>query len=372
MNIKGLTYFLGFSLLFLGCGSGEKRIVERHIFSLSDYYAADARLDRHVDSVFTLLTPAERIGQMIFTSAGTTGKPTKTVESLIKKKAIGGVLMLSGEKQQLTLLAERFDSLATSAGLIPLIFSADAEPSLINRKIKGSVIVPATSELQTLEKSHEVAGIISDELRSMHIRYNYAPVVDLSSGNPAIKNRSFGEDSTAVKNLALEFIKASTEKGIVTSAKHFPGHGLVSGDTHSQLVTIDGEMREARMYKELIQSGIITIMVGHISVINNAEFDTNGLPASCSRNIVTDLLRNSMGYKGIITTDAMNMGALKTIENPSLKAMEAGCDMILMEPNELQLLELAVAKYTENPAFQRQIDGSVKRILRLKICLNLI
>jgi len=348
MSIKGLTYFLGFSLLFLSCGSGEKRKVEGHVFSLSDYY------------------------QMIFTSAGTTGKPTKTVENLIKKKAIGGVLMLSGEKPQLAQLAERFDSLAASAGLTPLIYSADAEPSLINRRIKGSAIVPPTAELQTVEKTREVAALISDELRSMHIRYNYAPVVDLSSGNPAIKNRSFGEDSSTVKTLALEFIQTSKEKGIVTSAKHFPGHGLISGDTHSQLVTIDGEMKEAPMYKELIQSGIITIMVGHIAVINNAEFDTEGLPASCSRKIVTDLLRNTMGFKGIITTDAMNMGALKQIENAPLNAMEAGCDMILMEPNELQLLDLAAAKYAENPAFRRQIDDSVKRILRLKICLNLI
>ncbi|MDZ7607102.1 MAG: glycoside hydrolase family 3 N-terminal domain-containing protein [Cyclobacteriaceae bacterium] len=371
MSIKGLIYFLGFSLLFLSCGSGEKRTQVRPVFSLSDYYSTDPRLDRLVDSVFTLLTPSERIGQMIFTSAGTTGKPTKSVENLISKKAIGGVLMLSGEKSQLTKLAERFDSLAAMAGLTPLIYSADAEPSLINRKINGSVIVPPTVELQTIAKTHEVATLISNELRSMHIRYNYAPVVDLSSGNPAIKNRSFGEDSTTVKSLALEFIQTSEEKGIVTSAKHFPGHGLVSGDTHHQLVTIDGEMREAPMYKELIQSGIITVMVGHIAVINNSEYDTDGLPASCSRKIVTGLLRNTLGFKGIITTDAMNMGALKSIENPSLKAMEAGCDMILMEPNELLLLDLAAAKYAENPAFRQQIDESVKRILRLKMCLNL-
>jgi beta-N-acetylhexosaminidase len=371
MSIKGLTYALGFSLLFLSCGSGDKRKAERPVFSLFDYYSTNPRIDRMVDSVFTLLTPSERIGQMIFTSAGTTGKPTKTVESLIKKKAIGGVLMLSGEKSQLIQLALRFDSLALSAGLTPLLFSADAEPSLINRKIKGSAIVPPTVELLTVEKTRQVAGIISDELLSMHIRYNYAPVVDLSTGNPAIKNRSFGEDSTTVKSLALEFIQTSKEKGIVTSAKHFPGHGLVTGDTHNQLVTIDGEMKEAPIYKELIQQGIITIMVGHITVINNNQHNTDGLPASCSRNIVTDLLRNTMGFKGIITTDAMNMGALKTIENPSLKAMEAGCDMILMEPNELQLLDLAVAKYAENQAFRRQVDESVKRILRLKLCLNL-
>lgn len=371
MRILYSKYIIGISLLLLGCGSGEKQSVAKEVFSLNDFYDSNKAIDKIVDSVFMALSPAERISQMIFTSGGTTGKPTNAVEALIKKKALGGVLMLGGEKGQLTRLAEKFDSLADKGGLVPLLFSADAEPTLINRKIKGSTPVPAAAELQTPERTREIAEIISDELLSMHIKYNYAPVVDLGIGNIAITNRSFGNDSATVTRLALAFIKASKEKGIVTTAKHFPGHGLVSGDTHNQLVTIDGEMKEVNVYRKLIEKGIISIMVGHIAVINNDQFDTDGLPSSCSRAVVTDLLRNKLGFRGIITTDAMNMGALKTIENPSLKAMEAGCDMILMEPNELALLDLATAKYTSDQSFRVQIDESVKRILRLKVCLNL-
>ncbi len=366
-----LKYILGIALLF-NCGragDGQNQTNSRH--SLLDYYASSPVLDKKVDSLFSAMTPSERIGQMIFTSAGTNGKPTKSVEALIKKKAIGGVLILGGEKVFLTHLTEHIDSLAETMGMVPLLFSADAEPSLYNRKIVNSTPVPAASAIQTAEKCREVAAVISDELRSMHIRYNYAPVVDLSTGNAAIKNRSFGTDSSLVVQLAQAFVEVSTKKGVATSSKHFPGHGLVSGDTHHQLVTIDGEMREVHLYKPLIDAGIISIMVGHIAVVNNGQYDTEGLPSSCSRKIVTDLLRDQLGFHGLITTDAMNMGALKLIENASLKAMEAGCDMILMEPNELALLDLAVKKYNENPSFHQQVDDSVKRILRLKACLGL-
>ena len=137
-------------------------------------------------------------------------------------------------------------------------------------------------------------------------------------------------------------------------------------------MTIDGEMKEVPNYIPLIKNGVISIMVGHIAVMNNDTYATGGLPASCSRRIITDLLKNELDFKGIVITDAMNMGALRKIENASLKAVEAGCDMILMEPNEIKLLEDMYKKYMNNKAFKIQIDQSVKKILRLKICLNII
>ena len=91
-----------------------------------------------------------------------------------------------------------------------------------------------------------------------------------------------------------------------------------------------------------------------------------------SRVIVTDLLKQKLGFKGIVVTDAMNMGALRKIENASLKAVEAGCDMILMEPNDVELHKNILEKYNSNPVFKSQIDQSVKKILRLKFCLNII
>jgi len=147
---------------------------------------------------------------------------------------------------------------------------------------------------------------------------------------------------------------------------------LVSGDSHNQLVAIDGEMQELDNYKPLIKNGVISIMVGHIAVLNNEKYNTDGLPSSCSRKIVTDLLKNELNFKGIVITDAMNMGALKKIDNASLKAVEAGCDMILMEPDEIKLFDAIYQKYMNDDAFKKQVDQSVKKIIRLKICLNII
>lgn len=369
----GIKLLIGLSLLLLSCNfSSDLNNSLMDTYTLHDFYSSNESIDKKVEKILSDLDPKERIAQMIVVAAGTNGKPTARVDGLIREKAVGGVLMLSGEKDQVKRLVHRFDSLASQYGLLPLIFSSDAEPSLINRKIKGTQIVPKTVELETIEICDSVATIISDELLSMGIQHNYAPVVDLSPNNEAITNRTFGNDSITVVKLSNAFIKTSQEKGVAATAKHFPGHGLVSGDTHYKLVTIDGEMKEVNNYKSLIDNGVISIMVGHIAVVNNARYETNGLPSSCSKEIVTDLLKRELGFKGIVVTDAMNMGALQTIENASLKAVEAGCDMILMEPNEIKLLEDIFIKYNNYVAFKNQIDQSVRKILRLKVCLNLI
>lgn len=368
-----IRLLISFSLFLIGCNSSpDMETTYTETFSLDDFYSSNQALDQKVEEIFNTLDPKSRIAQMIVVSAGTTGKPTSTVEKLIRKKAIGGVLMLSGDKELIIELVHRFDSLSSQEGVLPLMYSSDAEPSLINRKIKGTQIVPKTIELKTVDICDSVTEIISNELLSMGIKHNYAPVLDLSPNNEAITNRTFGNDSAEVIRLSKAFIRASHRKGIVATAKHFPGHGLVSGDTHNQLVTIDGEMKEVQNYIPLIKNGVISIMVGHIAVMNNDAYATDGLPASCSKKIVTDLLKTELGFKGIVITDAMNMGALRKIENASLKAVEAGCDLILMEPKEIKLQEDVYKKYMENEAFKSQIDQSVRKILRLKACLNII
>ncbi len=368
---KHLFAAISLAIVF-SCSADPQQEVTETGFSLEDFYQNNSALDAKVNAIFEQLDPREKISQMIITSAGTTGKPTRTVENLIRNKVVGGVLMLSGNIENLTHLRHRLDSIALVSGSIPLIFSSDAEPSLINLKIKGTQKVPKTVDLETLEKCDSVAQIISNDLHSMGIRHNFAPVVDLSPDNIAITNRTFGNETTKVKELSAMFIRTTQKNGIVATAKHFPGHGLVSGDTHNRLVTVDGEMKEVNNYISLIDQGVISIMVGHIAVINNESYNTDGLPSSCSRVIVTDLLKKKLGFKGIVITDAMNMGALRQIEHPSLKAVEAGCDMILMEPNETELLEQMYSKYQEDDSFKNQVDQSVRKILRLKACLNLL
>jgi beta-N-acetylhexosaminidase len=366
------VFCLFINMVFACAPAGERSTVETPRFQLKDYYNNDPRLDLEVNSVFQSLTDKERIAQMIITSAGKNGKPTAKIRQLIAEKAIGGIVLLGGEKSALFELTQTFDSLAEMSGLLPLIYSADAEPSLFNQRIGGAPQVAKTAAIRTIEHCDLAARTIANTLLDINVRHNYAPVLDLSQNNIAITHRTFGNDSAHVVPLASAFARTMQDQNIAATAKHFPGHGLVSGDTHYDLATIDGLLAEVPNYQALIEGGVVSVMVGHIAVINNELYDTGGLPSTCSRVIVTDLLKKRMGFQGLVISDAMNMGALKSIKKPSLRAVRAGCDMILMEPNERQLLEDIHDLYQLDLEFREQVDISVKKILRLKLCVNVV
>ena len=351
-------------------GSGSESPGEK--FNLTDFYSNKAALKTKVESVFNQLSERQKVAQMIVQAAGKLGKPDKEIDRLIQARAIGGVLLLNGSMDGFTNKVDHFDSLADKSDLLPLIYSADAEPSLIYRKIEGSTSVPKTNELKTIEENKHTANVISQDLKKIGILYNYAPVLDLSPNNEAIKNRSYSSSPDSVIELAGAFASELQRNGIAATAKHFPGHGLVKGDTHSKLVFIDGDMKEVDVYKPFIRDGIVSVMVGHIAVRNNERYDTDGLPASCSKKIVTGLLRNELGFQGIITTDAMNMGALKEIPNVDFLAVQAGVDMVLMPGDEEMLIAQILNRIEKDDDFRLQIYDSVKRIIRLKICLGII
>jgi len=325
-----------------------------------------------VEQIFKSLSEEERVAQMIVTATGKLGKPKKDVLALVKNYKIGGILLLNGTKDEFKKYVEEFNQVVKDNKGIPLIYSADAEPSLINYKIKGTKTVKATSLLQDSTECTNATLSISEDLLDIGILQNFAPVCDMTTKNEAIGNRSFGSDSTRVMALSEVFINTSRSKGIMATAKHFPGHGYVKGDTHKNLVYIDGELKEIGVYRYLISKDVPSIMVGHIAVKNNPKYDTQGLPSTCSRVIVTDLLRNELGFQGIIITDAMNMGGVQKVKDASLEAVKAGCDMILMPENEAQLIKDVVSLMEKDEKFKEQVHTSVKRILRYKVALGLL
>ncbi|MFT7588745.1 MAG: beta-N-acetylhexosaminidase [Limisphaerales bacterium] len=342
-------------------------------FSLADFYNYDAELAYLTDSVFITLTDRQRVAQMIITSAGELGKSNATVKDLVQKNAIGGVVYLKGTKEAHKTLISELNGISIANNTIPLINSMDAEPSLFNGRVKGTTKMMKTININSLEVCDSVVTLIDQTLSEIGVHHNFAPVCDLSPNNEAIKNRSFGSNKDTVILFSTQFIKSSQRDNIVATAKHFPGHGLVKGDTHKQSVYIDGELQEVDIYKPLIEAGVISIMVAHITVLNNEKYQTSELPATCSRTIVTDLLKKEMQFKGIIITDALNiMKAVTILDKAPLKASMAGCDMILMPINEYDTIENILAEMENNPAYKKQVYQSVNKILRLKLCLNLI
>ena len=337
-------------------------------YNLSDFFVYNEVLAQRTDSIFQTLTDTSRIGQMIVPAAGRHGKSDEYINSLIRKKYIGGVLLLNGSKEGFKSKVQEYNKVNSS---LPLIFSADAEPSLIGYKIKGTKPVKKANAMISREEVKKYARIICNELKYIGINYNYAPVVDMSP-NKVISNRSFGNNSDTAKVWANIFIKESQSQNIVATAKHFPGHGYVVGDTHKKLVYIDGTMKEVDNYIPLIESGLISIMVAHIAIKNNPKFDTKNMPATCSKNIVTDLLKGEMKFNGLVITDALNMGGVVSIPNCELKAVKAGCDILLMPVNEEKAVMDVLREIAVDSQFKQQVYASVKKIIRLKICLGLI
>ena len=378
---KFILIQLVLTILFQGCAQDEKRNntkkVERiqpHVqvtFTLSDYLSSNKQLDAAVDKVFKSLDDTAIVAQLIMPAIGRLGQTESTIKSLINNRMIGGVLMLNGTKEEFTSWIKQFEAMNDSLGNLPFLYSADAEPSLVNRKIIGSTPVKKANELTSIEEVRTVAKTISDELNAIGINYNFSPVVDMSP-NKTVGFRSFGAIPANIIPWSGAFIEETQKKNILATAKHFPGHGLVSGDTHKSLQTIDGELKEIGNYPELIKNGVLSIMVAHIAVMNNPTYDTKGLPASTSEVIVSKLLRDEFGFKGLIVTDAMNMGGVASIPECEVKAVNAGCDIILMPVDAVKAHKDILKKYTSDNQFKQKVDASVKRIIRMKIALGLL
>ena len=341
--------------------------------NLQGFYNYDPVIEHNVDKVFKSLNDTTRVAQMIVTSAGELGKSENVVLNLAKQNKIGGVVFLKGTKESHKKLIDSLNSINKTLNHLPLLYSIDAEPSLFNGRLKGTDPLMNTIDIKTINQSDSIARVINNQLLNIGFRQNFAPVVDVSPENEAIKNRSFGNDKGRVVQLSKQFIKTTQEQGIIATAKHFPGHGLVKGDTHKKSVYIDGELQELSVYPPLIDAGVLSIMMAHITIVNNQKYNTNGLPASCSRNIVTGLLKEELGFKGLVITDALNiMKAVTIIDNAPLLASKAGNDMLLMPIDETKVINSILDEMNNDSEYKEQVYQSVKKIIRLKLTLGLI
>ena len=382
-HFRNLVPFVYFISIF-GCAqenitsnqpSDEKEInqviYKRDSFLIEDFFSFNPEIDLAISHIFDTLSNHDRISQLLMPAIGKYGEPKEKIDQLIESGKIGGLLMLNGTKEEFKEWISQYNSFNLNKGKIPFLYSADAEVSLINRKILGTTPLPKANTLQNRSEVKSCAEQIAKELNEIGINYNFAPVIDMTP-NKTVGWRSFGYYQDSIIEWSKVFIEVQQNKGILTTAKHFPGHGNVIGDTHEKLVYIDGEMKEINSYPPVINANVMSVMIGHIAVKNNEHYNTNNQPATNSKIIVSGLLRDSLQFKGLIVTDALNMGGIKNIANASVMAIEAGCDILLMpldtEITHNQLLK----KYEEDNHFKKTVDSAVRRILRAKIVLGLI
>jgi beta-N-acetylhexosaminidase len=221
--------------------------------------------------------------------------------------------------------------------------------------------------------------ITAIEGRAVGIHMNYAPVADvnINPDNPIINTRSFGEDPGSVGRLTRAFIRGSQENGMIATAKHFPGHGDTAQDSHLLLPTVTGDRArldkvELYPFKIAIEGGVQAIMTAHLAV--PALDPTPNMPATLSPAIMTGLLRKELGFKGLIVTDALDMGGVTNAysdEDMSLKALGAGVDILLMPRDPALTVRTVIEAVRSGMVPIARIDDSVRRILEAKARLGL-
>jgi len=358
---------------FVSSNSQTERKKEQpvYLFTLNDFYSENSILDSLVQNKINSMDLKSKVAQLIMPAMGEHGQSKQTIDQLVKDGLIGGVLMLNGTKEEFRTWISTYNNWNDSLGRLPFLYSADAEPSLVNRKIRNTTPVSKANTLKNIQEVTQVAKTISKELNEIGINYNFAPVVDMSP-NKTVGWRSFGHQPENVIPWSNAFIQTTQQHQIIATAKHFPGHGYVVGDTHKKLVYIEGEMKEIGNYPELIKNGVLSIMIAHIAVKENESYSTNGMPATTSRKIVTELLKDSLHFKGLIVTDALNMGGVSTIGKANLLAIEAGCDILLMPLDARKAhAEISLA-FESSELIRREVEISVEKIVRMKYCLGLI
>src|SRR5580700_7689073 len=266
---------------------------------------------------------------------------------------------------------------------LPLLFAADFERGLAMR-LNGTTVFPhamAFGAAGKLEYAENFGRITAQESRAVGIHWNFFPVADVNSNpvNPVINTRSFGEDPQQVGQLVAAYIKGAHEGGMLVTAKHFPGHGDTATDSHLGGAEVTGDRArldavELPPFKHAIDAGVDAVMVAHVTV-PALDPEPNRV-ATTSRAIVTGLLKEDMGFKGIVVTDALDMAGLtrlyaKDIGRAAVESFQAGNDMLII-PANLDASYRSVLEAVESGEISRQrLDQSVHKILELKASLGL-
>ena len=325
---------------------------------------------------------AEKVGQLF-----QVGFHSKTVDQeikdLIENYHIGGVIYFGrniDSLKQTAALSNSLQDLALSSGAsLPLFISADQEGGAVTR-IKGGTHFPGNMALGAAAEPDLVrrtAAAAAEELKSIGINVNLAPVLDVNnnSQNPVIGVRSFGAEPELVAELGRAYIAGLQSKNVAATAKHFPGHGDTATDSHLDLPVIDHsrqrlERVELFPFKEAIAAGVDSIMTAHIYFPTIEE--KSGIPATLSKSVLTGLLRQELGFEGLIITDCMEMKAIAntfgTVEG-AVKTVEAGSDTVLISHSyqkQKRAIKALIQAVKSGRISEERIDQSVKRIIKLK------
>lgn len=331
------------------------------------------------------MTLEQKIGQMIVA-----GFPSKMYDEHLDKLInhnIGNVILFArnvGSKEDIAKLNSKIQEKSLEKSGIPAFITIDQEGGMVTRIFEGAAFLPGNMALGAAGDSLKAfrAGEISgEELRALGINFNLAPVLDVNNNpnNPVIGVRSYSDNPKAAAEFGVNMAKGLQSKGVIATAKHFPGHGDTDVDSHLDLPTVNHSMErleEVELYpfKKAINSGIDAIMSAHVLF---PAIEEEKLPGTLSYKVLTGLLRKKLGFKGLIMTDCMEMNAIKEYfgtAKAAVMAVKAGADLICISHTleaQLESFENIKKAVLSGELKESRIDESVERILKAKEKYNL-
>ncbi len=327
-----------------------------------------------VDSLMHKLTLKQKIGQLFMIQAYSNKdeKHYNYIKKTIKKYRIGGLIFMQGTPEKQAELTNKFQA----ASKTPLLVGFDGEWGL-NMRLQNSFRYPWNMTLGAIQNNEliEQFGIqLGEHCKRIGIHVNFAPVVDINTNpeNPIIGNRSFGENKYNVTDKAIAFTKGMQSTGVLSNAKHFPGHGDTSTDSHKTLPFLNFSLQrldsiELYPYKKMFATNLTSVMIAHLNVPSLEP--EKGVPTSISYKVVTELLKEKMGFKGLIFTDALNMKGAANFAKPGdidLAAFIAGNDMLLI-PEDIKVAIKKIKKAIRKDKISKErLNLSVNKILKAK------
>ncbi|WP_419211064.1 glycoside hydrolase family 3 N-terminal domain-containing protein [Maribacter sp. X9] len=320
------------------------------------------------------MTLDEKLGQLFMVSVASDQNKVATdkIKNLIRKEHLGGVIFSKGGPVRQAKLCNDYQSVSK----VPLLIGMDAEWGL-SMRLDSTYAFPWNMTLGAIQDTSIVEKVgyqIGKHAKRLGVHINFAPDLDINTNpqNPIIGNRSFGENRDNVVEKGIAFIKGMERAGVLANGKHFPGHGDTAVDSHHNLPVIPFSRQrldslELYPFKKVIASGLSSIMVAHLEV--PALELKEGLPSSISEQIISGLLKEELGYEGLIFTDALNMKGVSTQGvggDVELAAFMAGNDMLLMPENIVSAKQKLTKAYETGQLTEERLAYSVKKILMAK------
>lgn len=327
-----------------------------------------------VDSVFVTLDLEAKIGQLFMVAAYSNRDDLHRQEilELVEKYKIGGLIFFQGGPVRQANLNNEYQSKAE----VPLLVAMDCEWG-VGMRLDSTIRYPYQMPLGAVQDNdliYDMGKEIARQFKRLGMHVNFAPVIDVNNNakNPVINFRSFGEDKFNVAEKGMAYMKGMQDYGVLACGKHFPGHGDTDVDSHKDLPVIGHNMErlnnvELYPFKRLMNEGLGSVMVAHLSI--PVLDPTNNLPSTLSSPIIKGLLKDSLGFEGMVFTDALNMEGVAKYYEPGevdLKAYLAGNDVLLFSLNVPKGIELIKEAVLDKRISLDEIDASVRKILHLK------